>query len=92
MVSNVLAFAGITLGVSLTVDLLYSLYMYRPDIADADLTVESTPAHLIESEYDFVVVGGGSAGCVLAARLSEDPNIRVLLIEAGGQPTLLARM
>ena len=35
-------------------------------------------------EYDYVILGGGSAGCTLAARLSEDFQIKILLLNAGG--------
>lgn len=39
---------------------------------------------MTEAGFDYVVVGGGTAGCVIAARLAEDPSVRVAVLEAGG--------
>ncbi|EXJ75631.1 uncharacterized protein A1O5_00138 [Cladophialophora psammophila CBS 110553] len=43
-----------------------------------------SPGRIVEAnEYDFIVCGGGTSGCVVAGRLAEDPNARILVVEAG---------
>ncbi|CAG2172485.1 unnamed protein product [Oppiella nova] len=49
-----------------------------------------TPANC--TQYDYIVVGGGTAGCVVAARLAQNPAVHVLLLEAGGPQTVITDM
>lgn len=68
--------------------LIQSLYNFLRQ-GEQNLQLESRDAGGDINEFDFIIVGAGTAGCAMANRLTENPNWRVLLIEAGDNENLL---